>query len=416
MKRYITTLIILLIFPTFSQAQSLEDYFQVAAENNPQLQALYNEYEAALQRVPQVNALPDPEFSFGYFISPVETRLGPQQAKFSLSQMFPWFGTLEARGDAASLQAESKFQSFINQRNRLYFQVASAYYPLYELQELIEIEKENIRILESYKTIATRKFENGSGTMVDVLRADIRLEDANTRLSILQKQRKPLETSFNKLLNRSKTEEINITDSLTITPLPEANHKDTMITNHPQIKALDLKMQASEANELAARKQGMPKLGLGVDYVVTGKRTDINLPDNGRDVLMPMLSISIPVFRGKYKASVEEARFMQESFNQRKKAVENQLIAEYESVLFKIQKQKELINLYQQQTKTLKQSLNLLFTAYGNSGENFEEVLRMQQELLKYRKMKAQALVEHEISVAKVNYLTSKSYSHESNQ
>src|SRR6056297_447338 len=117
MKRYITTLKILLIFPTFSQAQSLEDYFQVAAENNPQLQASYNEYQAALQRIPQVNALPDPEFSFGYFISPVETRLGPQQAKFSLSQMFPWFGTLEARGDAASLQAESKFQSFINQRN-----------------------------------------------------------------------------------------------------------------------------------------------------------------------------------------------------------------------------------------------------------------------------------------------------------
>ncbi|HKK68124.1 MAG TPA: hypothetical protein VJ946_07915, partial [Bacteroidales bacterium] len=80
------------------------------------------------------------------------------------------------------------------------------------------------------------------------------------------------------------------------------------------------------------------------------------------------------------------------------------------------QKQRELINLYQQQTKTLKQSLKLLFTAYGNSGENFEEVLRMQQELLKYRKLKAQALVDHEISVAKVNYLTSKSYSHESNQ
>lgn len=416
MKRYITILTLILMIGSLSHAQSLENYYQLAAENNPQLQASYNEYQAALQRIPQVNALPDPEFSFGYFISPVETRLGPQQAKFSLSQMFPWFGTLEARGDAASLQAESKFQSFINQRNRLYFQVASAYYPLYELQELIEIEKENIRILESYKTIATRKFENGSGTMVDVLRADIRLEDANTRLSILQKQRKPLETSFNKLLNRSKTEEINITDSLTITPLPEANHKDTMITNHPQIKALDLKMQASEANELAARKQGMPKLGLGVDYVVTGKRTDINLPDNGRDVLMPMLSISIPVFRGKYKASVEEARFMQESFNHRKKAVENQLIAEYESVFFKIQKQRELINLYQQQTKTLKQSLKLLFTAYGNSGENFEEVLRMQQELLKYRKLKAQALVDHEISVAKVNYLTSKSYSHESNQ
>ena len=136
-----------------------EHYFRVAAENNPGLQAKYKDFEAAMQKVPQVSSLPDPTFSFGYFISPVETRVGPQRAKFSLSQMFPWFGTLEAKADAASLMAEAKYQLFLDAQNKLYYEVSAAYYPLYELNRLKEIEQKNINILQSYKTIATRSLK-----------------------------------------------------------------------------------------------------------------------------------------------------------------------------------------------------------------------------------------------------------------
>ena len=72
----------------------------------------------------------------------------------------PWFGTLKAQGNAASLLAEMKFQDFIDARNKLSMQVTSAYYPLYELHEWINVEQENVSILESYKTIATKKATN----------------------------------------------------------------------------------------------------------------------------------------------------------------------------------------------------------------------------------------------------------------
>jgi hypothetical protein len=54
--------------------------------------------------------------------------------------------------------------------------------------------------------------------------------------------------------------------------------------------------------------------------------------------------------------------------------------------------------------------LNLLFTSYGNSGKEFEEVLRMQQQLLKYEKMKATAEVQYQTALAKLNYITAKKY------
>ena len=410
MNRYITIIIAMLLCSTVSYTQSLDDYFKAAAENNPGLQAMYKEYEAALQQVPQVNALPDPTFSFGYFISPVETRVGPQQAKFSLNQMFPWFGTLKAQGDAAALMSEAKFHSFIDARNKLYFQVASAYYPLYELKEWIRIEQKNISILESYKNIATKKFENGSGTMVDVLRVDIMLKDAQTNLSILREKEKPLVTTFNNLLNRPKNEMVVIGNSLKRENLTDNFRKDSLIAANPNLKALDFKFQASKAAELTAKKQGLPKLGIGLDYVLVGERSDISLPESGKDVFMPMVSVTIPIFRGKYNASVKEAQFMQESYLYQKEEVTNTLISNYEMVWFEIQQQQQLLSLYEQQIQTSQQSLNLLFTSYGNSGKEFEEVLRMQQQLLKYQKLKATAMTQHQIAVAKINYLTSKTY------
>jgi len=391
-------------------SQTIDDYFKIASENNPELKAKHKEFEAALQRVSQVNTLPDPTFSFGYFISPVETRVGPQQVRFSLTQLFPWFGALKAQGDAAALMAEAKFQLFMDARNKLYFKVAAAFYPLYELNDWIKIEAENIRILESYKTITTKKFENGNGSMVDVLRVDIMLKDAQTNLNILKAKEKPLTIIFNKLLNRPENEQIVMASSLKAENLPENFRKDSLLAANPTLKALDLKLEASKATELASQKQGLPKFGIGLDYVMVGKRSDVTMPDNGKDVIMPMITMTIPIFRGKYNASVKEAQLMQESYAYQKEEMTNSLLSNYEMAWFEIQQQQQLLELYEQQIQTTQQSLNLLFTSYGNSGKEFEEVLRMQQQLLKYQKMRATALTQYQIAVAKINYLTSKTY------
>ena len=78
-------------------------------------------------------------------------------------------------------------------------------------------------------------------------------------------------------------------------------------------------------------------------------------------------------------------------------------------IWFEIQKQVELIQLYEEQIQESRQSLNLLFSAYSTSGKDFEEVLRMQQQILKYQKMKATALSEYHIALAELDYITAKS-------
>ena len=395
MKFIINIIFLVILGITTVQAQTLDEYFRTAAQNNPGLQSKYKEFEAALQKMPQVSSLPDPTFSFSYNFP----KMMSQSATFSLTQMFPWFGTLKAQGNAAALMAEAQYQLFLDARNQLYFEVSAAYYPLYELNSLRQIEQKNIDILESYKSIANSKFKNGLAPMVDVLRVDIMLKDAVTNLSILEKKEKSLITTFNKLLNREVSEEVTIDNFLAAEDLQDNFRKDSLLANNPMLNALDLQIKASEANEIAAQKQGLPKLGVGLDYAIM---------ENGKNIVMPMVSVSIPIFRKKYKAAEREAQLMQESYSLQKNEIVNSLTSNYEMTWFQIQQQKELIDLYEQQTMQTNQSLNLLFSAYSNSGKDFEEVLRMQQQLLKYEKMKATAEVQYQIDVAKLNYITAK--------
>ncbi|MCB0397347.1 MAG: TolC family protein [Flavobacteriales bacterium] len=389
-------------------SQNLDEYLKAAAENNPGLKAKYAEFEAAMQRVVQVNTLPDPTLSFGYFISPVETRVGPQRAKFGLSQMFPWFGTLAAKGEMTSLMAEAKYQEFLNAKNELYYHVKAAWYPLYETNKLILLQQENIEILTTFKQIATTSFKNGQGSMTDAIRTDIMMENIQTDIRLLQDKKTPLRARFNTLLNRPDTIQITMPDSIVLNVIETAYRKDSLLSANPILEAFNLKLRSALAQEEVARKQGLPKFGVGLDYVVVGEGT-MTVPNNGKDVLMPMVSMSLPIFRGKYKAAVKEAQFTQTAIASAKTDFENGLISTYEMTWFELDRASQLITLYHSQTEKTNQVLNLLLTAYSNSGKDFEEVLRMQQELLKYQMAETTAIKDYYTALAKLDYLTAKS-------
>ena len=382
-----------------SWTQTLDDYFTIAAENNAGLQASYKAYEAALQQVPQVSSLSDPQLSLGFYISPSGDQVIQENLKLTLTQMFPWFGTLKAQGDAAALSAEAKFHEFINKRNHLYYQVTSAYHPLLELDHLIQVEKENIDLLSRFKSIATKKFENGESSMVDILRTEILLKEAETNRQILIEKKKPLLSQFNQLLNREKDEEVVLPKSLNLDKRENAIRQDSLINNHPLLESLTLQVKASKASEKAAQKRGLPQIGVGVEYEIL---------KNQDDMIMPMLTVSIPIFRKKYRGAVKEAQLMQESYSFQKQEVASSLHSTYEMVWFEIQEQKQLLSLYINQEAEAERSLNLLFSAYANSGQAFEEVLRMQQQLLSYQKMKIEASTQYDILSAELDYLIAK--------
>lgn len=399
-------ILIICLLPATVWAQTLDDYLVIAAENNPGLKAKYLEYQASLERVPQVGSLPDPQLSFGYFILPAETRVGAQQAQFSISQMFPWFGTLGVKKDAATLLAKSKYEVFESGRNLLFYQVRKVYYQIWELDRSIDIMSKNLEILQSYESLATTKYENGQVGLVDVIRVQLSIDEADNELQVLKLRRQPIMTQFNALLNREVGTEVFIPIELENIPLSITASLDNVVVNNPLLAQIDWKAQSYEQQLLAAKKEGMPKIGIGLNYTIVQDRTDMDVPDNGQDILMPMVSISLPIYRKKYTAMQNEARYNLQSLQEDRTNIENILIADYQDARWTYSDALSRIQLYNEQIKKSESALNILITAYSSDNIDFEEVLRMQQQILKYQIQLIKAEADLRVALAEINYVT----------
>jgi len=399
---------ILLLLPLLGlvgQSQTLDDYLQTAAENNPKLKSSYAQFEAAMQQAPQVSSLPDPTLTMSAFGRMIETRVGAQEARFSLSQMFPWFGTLQAKEDASILMAEAKFQNYLDLRNQLFFEIKSVYAELYAIEETIQLKKENLTILDSYHELSLSRFKSGNAPMVNVIKVDIQREAAITEIELLEKIRKPLETRFNLMLNREPEIAVQIQDTLVFENDEMLVNSKGLFENHPSITGLEKQKESYEMQQIVAQKEGLPMLGLGVDYSIISKRTDANPEMNGQDAIMPMLTVTLPIFRKKYRAAKKEAEFMASSIEQEQEAQKNELQSAFEMTLYDLKKAEQLIALYQKQLVSSGQASKLLISGFSNSIMDFEEVLQINQDILMLQTQKVEAIKNGFTALAKLDYL-----------
>ncbi len=385
--------------------ESLEEYLEIAVKNNPKLKSEYAQFEAAMRKSPQVSSLPDPTLTMSGLGRMVETRVGAQEARFNIMQMFPWFGTLKARENAANLMAEAKFQSYLNSQNLLIFEVKTAYAELYNLSEVIKIKEENLGILDSYRELALSRFKSGGGAMVNVIKVDIDRDGSFTEIELLKDQIRPLEVRFNLLLNREATSAVIIRDTLNVSTVLEVGNYEEQLQNHPMITGLKKQKESYRAQEIVAEKEGLPDIGLGFDYSIISKRTDANPEGNGMDAFMPMVSVSLPIFRKKYKAAREEAKFMSVSMENEIQDVKNELLSTLEMTLYELKKSKRLIELYDKQLQSSSQANKLYISSFSNATGDFEEVLRINQDILMLQTQKIEAVKEGFIANAKLEYL-----------
>ena len=353
--KYIVSLVCWVMATITIQSQELDTYLKIAIQNSPQVKAAYSTFEAALQRTPQANALPDPMLTASAFGKMMETRLGAQEARFTLMQTFPWFGTLGAKKEVSQQQAEAAFQNYLEVRNEVLLNVKKLYAELYLVDQTVLLEEKNVNVLEQYRSLALNAFENGKGSMADVLRVDITINKAKTNLALLQSRIAPMKAGFKAMLN------------------------------NPRMSALKRQLASPEAQQQVVQKEGLPVVGLGVDYSILSKYDTMTMANNGQDAVMPMLSISLPIFRSKYKAKQKEVTFQVESKIHEQEALANSLMATYHMASFEEEQAHKLIALYNKQIQIAQQNLQLLLSAYSNSTEEFNEVLAVQQELLTYQ-------------------------------
>lgn len=386
------------------QSQDLNTYIQEAEANNPEVQAFEIRYNISKEKVVEADALPNTEVSAGIFVSEPETRTGAQKARFSVKQMVPWFGTITARENYANSLAEVDYLDIAITKRKLRLSVSQSYYRLYAIKEKQEVLDENIKLLKTYERLALTSVEVGNASAVDVLRLQIRQNELQEQREVLMQEYLSEQIVFNNLLNRKEALPIDLPDSLFI--VDERDQINRELELHPELEKYDELYNSVVQSEILNQKEANPNLGFGLDYIPVANRVGMNFSDNGKDILMPMVSLSIPIFNNTYKSKSIQNELRQAEINAQKVNRRNLLKTILNTALNNMEAARIKLNT---QTKNLRQARNaeeMLIKNYETGTIDFNDVLDIQELQLKFQMNQIEAIKNYYSQMTIINYVT----------
>ena len=403
--RYI--ILIVLVFFAFAEvnAQDLASYIQEAEKNNPEIQAFELRYNIAEEKVNEADWLPNTEIGVGYFVSEPETRTGAQRARFSVKQMLPWFGTISARENYASSMAEAQFVDIAIAKRKLSLSVSQSYYKLYAISAKQGILDENIELLETYERLALTSVEVGKASAVDVLRLQIRQNELIQQKEVLEQDYLAEQALFNNLLNRDENIAVEVVKQMIIPEEDVFILTDNLQLN-PELIKYDKLYESIEEAELLNLKESAPNIGFGLDYVPVSERPDMNFSDNGKDIVMPMVSISIPIFNNKYKSVKKQNELKQLEIKSQKEERLNNLETRLAQAIYNRNTMRIKFNVQTDNLKQANDAEEILIKNYETGTIDFNDVLDVQELQLRFQINLIESNRGYYIEYAIINYLT----------
>lgn len=345
---YFFAILVVALFTILPASSSLDELLADGARNNPGLKAAFYVWQAKMESIAQVRALPDPQLSFAQFIQPIETRVGPQRQRIGLMQKFPWFGKLKLKGDAASEAAEAARMKLEFLKWELEFDIKKRYYAHYYLQRSIAILHEHLRLLKYLEGVLEARYKVGQVLLSDLLRIQIERESLQDRLDDARDRVPPLEAELNVLAGRALGTPIHSESQLEV-PEVEVDLQrlsGMMLADNPSLKALGHSVDLERLGKRLARLSARPDFSLGVDYMLTGEARMPDVMGSGTDPFAIKMSMSLPIWSKKNKAAAREAEARYQMAMSQKQDAESRLLAKLESIYAAYGSAKRKLKLY----------------------------------------------------------------------
>lgn len=385
--------------------QSLNNYIQMAQSHNPKIKAFEKQHNLITEKINEVNVYPNTQFSAGFFTSEPKTRNGAQHFKISASQMLPQFGLISAKENYVKALTIEKEQDIIITKRKIATAVTRLYYNLYALKAKQIVLEENVILLNTYETLILSSIQSGKSSAVTVFRLQMQRNEIKAQKEILEHQFTGKQAEMNELLNREPNKKVTILNTLDIPIGQEKVNKDSLRV-HPELIKYDKLYESVAKSELVNQKEDNVKLGFGLDYVSIRKRPNMEFNHNGKDVFMPMVSLSVPLFNSKHKSVTLQNKLQQDVI----KAQREERLNNLQTVLnTAIANRNVALVSNKTQIKNIKQAKDaeqLLLNYYQTGITNFNDVLEIQELQLKFQINRIESIKAYYVQSAIINYLT----------
>ncbi|MDK2964275.1 MAG: hypothetical protein PWQ29_1669 [Verrucomicrobiota bacterium] len=396
-----------------AQADELHTYLAEAAENNSGLEAAFNRWKASLEQVPQVKALPDPRFTYSYFIREVETRVGPQRQRFGISQVFPWFGKLKLRGSAAMEAAEAEHQRYELARRKLFYQVKSSFFEYDYLHRSTETTRQHLILLQAVEQVARTRFQAGEIPQNTVIQLQVELGKLEDKLQTLEALRSPTSARLSAALNRPDSTLLPWPEPPAATPalFTDEEALRQLRESSPELKQLEAVIREETDSAELARKARYPDIQLGLDYIETGDARMSGVSDSGKDPFTATLSVNLPIWFGKLKAGEMEAAYRRAAAENQRMDAGIRLRADLQMALYNFRDAERKISLYRDTLiPKARQSLEVTRKSFESEKTGFTALIDAERTLLEFLLSADRAFADREIRLAKIEMLINRDF------
>ncbi len=392
--------------PAFLDADApLHRYVLYAQLYNPDVEAMLWRWKAALDEVVPARSWPDPTLTFGHFLRPVETRVGPQQQRLGVAQPIPWPDELNVRQRAALVAAEIAQWRYEDRRAELAAQVVDAYFGYYYMERAIAVTEGNMQLVAYLEEVVRSRFRSGGDEHGALIKVQVELGKLEDHLGSLRDGLRPAAARLNALLGRRPGLAVAAVDS------PQTAHFDAdslrarALGNNPNVQMLRAAVERAQyAVELAA-KEGRPNLMVGLDYLRTGEREAAGA-QSGSDPLVVMASVSVPLWRGKYRGKSDAATAHLQAARSALRDGEIALLADLEDALFQWRESQRRAVLYRDNLlPKAEQSLNVAQQGFAAGRSSFFELIDVQRTLLELQLAYERACVDGARQMARIERL-----------
>ena len=391
-------------------APILADYLGHAVLFNPRVHAAYHGWLASVASADAAGAWPDPNFSYGEMLVPVETKDGPQQRSFSLRQTVPWFGVTGLRSEAARRQADAARAGLDAALLEIIYEVRRQHAELAYLGQAIAVTGQHLGLLVQWEAVARVHYETGQGGYEQLVSVQIERATLEARLAGLEDRWTAVTAAFNRVCGRHVDAVVPVPEP----PIPMELELDRervrqqVLQFNPTLRELSHQRDGLQWREHLAAKAALPALAVGLDYIQTGAADDPLSPDSGKDPLVARFSVTLPLWGG-YGAVEQAAVSRRLAAEARLRDEEAGMLARLAETLFNYDESRRVRRLYDQTLLPKgRQSLAAMEAAFQAGRVDLRAVLEEKRRLLSFELAVARAGADCLIQQAALERLTAR--------
>jgi outer membrane protein TolC len=411
--RHLFCLVLLLTLGTVSSSNAQEkdtlaELIQIALEQNNEILAARSRLVESTEKIRQAGTLPDPKLGMAYFLQPVETRTGPQEASISLTQSIPWLGRLSLNKQLRQNDTDISRVFLTSTHLGVIRKIKETYVEYGYIGQAKKITSQILELMNYLEGIARTNYTNGKASYTDLLKIQIEIAKLENKQQSLDDNTTPVRVRLNGLIGADRNMARRQPETLPEISLGLQEEEIYALTRRhsPNILAGQHKVTRNQTSLDIADQGFYPDLTVSVKTILTGEAEFGDPPDSGRNPVIAGLSVNLPIFYDRRNGAVAEKQASVRRARNELEQILNSLETEIELTLFRYRDAERHLNLYKKSLiPKVRQELDVALEAFQGGQHSIIELIDTEKDWLNFELAMIRAQADMAIQIARLEEL-----------